>query len=87
MVISGVNTMSRDSGIHLRTQRSILTRHHAPSTTASTPPRPARRMESSGTASLKRPRMEEILLMPSRPVIMPSIPPRMGVPPNFSAAR
>ena len=31
--------------------------------------------------------MEEILLMPSRPVIMPSIPPRMGVPPNFSAAR
>ena len=35
-MISGVNTMSRDSGIHLRTQRSILTRHHAPSTTACT---------------------------------------------------
>ena len=42
---------------------------------------------SSGTAALYRPMMDAILLMPSREVIMPSMPPRMGVAPKRSAAR
>ena len=55
--------------------------------TASTPPLPLQSTESSGTALLYSPIMEAISLMPSREVIMPSMPPRMGVPPNRSAAR
>ena len=59
----------------------------APAMTASTPPFPLQRIESSGTAALYRPMMEAIWLMPSRDVIMPSMPPKIGVPPKRSVAR
>ena len=55
--------------------------------TASTPPFPLQSTESSGTAWLYSPRIAEIRLIPSSEVIMPSMPPRMGVPPKRSVAR
>ena len=58
-----------------------------PKTTASIPPLPLLSMESSGELSFHQPIVCAITLMPSSPVIMPSIPPRIGVPPNRSAAR
>ena len=53
---------------------------------AITPPRPLHRMEFTGSAALYSPASRARVFTPSSPVIIPSIPPRMGVAPNRPAA-
>ncbi len=60
MVSSGVKTMLTDAGITERIVFSTKAIRSAPAITASTPPFPLQRIESSGTALLYRPMMEEI---------------------------
>ena len=83
----GVKIMSMRSGMRERIFFSTKDRRSTPNITARTPPYPTCRTEVSGALSFDRPRIEAMSLMPSSEVIMPSIPPRIGVAPKRSAAR
>ena len=78
--------MSRSRGIRFRMKPSTFPSTQAPHRTAITPPRPLHRMEFTGSAALYSPASRARVFTPSSPVIIPSIPPRMGVAPNRPAA-
>ena len=79
--------ISMVSGIQERIFFSMTDNRNTPRMTDSTPPFPVLSTEFRGFCSSYRPSSKEIWLIPSMEVIMPSIPPRIGVAPKRSAAR
>ena len=86
-VRNGVNITSKLDGNFLRMYFSTIDITKTPQMTARTPPLPLLSTERNGTALSYRPSNSATASMFAMDVIMPNMPPRIGVAPNRSAAR